>query len=258
MNTQSIQSLGVDTDRSFGGQEGSQTGKLTAESEAEDDLSFSKDENDFSYVGTCVFENSDPDDVTNDSGQRNDWESLLPTVVGRYRILAPIGEGGMGVVFKGVDEELGRMVAIKTLKDTGYNKSFYDLFLAEARQLARLNHPSVVAIYDAGRIGRRPFFVMEWLNGVTLAERMSKAPIKADSARDLFLQLLDALDAVHKMGIVHRDVKPANVMLSAAAKFCCLLDFGLASTDGQRETTGVSGTPGYFAPEVLKGFPGDF
>ena len=258
LNTQSIQSLAVDTDRSFHGHEKVADADIDLESVLDTGEEKIPEEGDFSYMGTLVFEESESSENESPESGRNDWQSLLPTLVGRYRVLAPIGEGGMGVVFKGVDEELGRMVAIKTLKDTGYNKSYYDLFLAEARQLARLNHPSVVTIHDVGRIGKRPFFVMEWLNGVTLAERMRKAPIKQESARELFLQLLDALNAVHKMGIVHRDVKPANVMLSAAAKTCCLLDFGLASTDGQRERKGVSGTPGYFAPEVLKGLPGDY
>ena len=189
---------------------------------------------------------------------REDWLHLLPSQVGRYRVLDSIGAGGMGVVFQGVDEELGRSVAIKTLRRREVSTTDLRLFLSEARQLARLNHPRVVKIFDVGRIGSRPFFVMEWLQGITLHERLTNGlRLPFDMAARLFIQILDALEAVHRIGIVHRDVKPGNIMITPGGTSCTLLDFGLAATS-RMQGSGISGTLGYLAPERLQGMPGDF
>ena len=187
-----------------------------------------------------------------------EWLHLLPPQIGRYRVVRTVGAGGMGVVFEGVDEELQRKVAIKTLKVRNVRAPDMQMFLSEARQLARLNHPRVVKIFDVGRIGSRPFFVMEWLDGTTLQERLNESSrLTFDLAANLFLQIVDALEAVHRIGIVHRDVKPGNVMVSRGGTACALLDFGLAES-GTTQSFKISGTRGYLAPERLQGFPGDF
>ena len=205
-----------------------------------------------------VLEGSDSGESEDSPRNAEDWLHLLPPQIGRYRVVRTLGAGGMGVVFEGVDEELQRKVAIKTLKVRNVRAPDKQMFLSEARQLARLNHPRVVKIFDVGRIDKRPFFVMEWLDGTTLQERLNECSrLTFDLAANLFLQIVDALEAVHRIGIVHRDVKPGNVMVSRGGTACALLDFGLAES-GTTQSFKISGTRGYLAPERLQGFPGDF
>lgn len=185
----------------------------------------------------------------------------LPKRIGRYSVHEVLGLGGMGIVYRGIDETLMRTVAIKTLKNVKIEDSKKEQFLAEARRLAKLSHPNVVQIYDVGKVAQRPYFVMEFLEGLSLASRLSRGPMSFHGALRIFKQLLDGLHAIHRLGIVHRDIKPGNVMLSSDMQQCQLLDFGLAGDHANASSSGgasVSGTRGYLPPERLKGFPGDY
>ncbi|HAY78653.1 MAG TPA: hypothetical protein DCY79_02465 [Planctomycetaceae bacterium] len=185
----------------------------------------------------------------------------FPKRIGRYMVEKVLGVGGMGVVFRAVDESLDRLVAIKTLRLLDIDKESSEIFVREARTMARLNHENVVRIYDVGEFQNRPYFVMEYIEGQTLQERLAKGTLGLKLGCQLFLKILDGLNAVHKAGMVHRDIKPANIILSRDARKCQLLDFGLADSmiGGSKATFGAtSGTRGYIAPERIKGYPADF
>ena len=198
-----------------------------------------------------------------DAGHHSEKQNLpLPDRFGRYSVSEIIGYGGMGVVYRAVDETLERVVAIKTIKSPKTSQKKQDQFFAEARRLARLDHPNVVRIYDVGKVGNRPYFVMEYLEGSTLSRRISKGPVSVKVASKIFKQLVDGLHAIHQIGMVHRDIKPGNIILSRDANKCALLDFGLSDdeTDSRLPSTSraVSGTLGYLPPERLRGLPGDY
>jgi hypothetical protein len=186
----------------------------------------------------------------------------LPERMGRYSIHEILGYGGMGVVYRGIDEALQRVVAIKTVKSLKVSNHKQEQFFAEARRLARLDHPNVVRIYDVGKVGKRPYFVMEYLEGATLSSRLAKGPLHPRNAARIFGQLIDGVHSIHRMGMIHRDIKPGNIILTPDTRKCSLLDFGLAndertslSSSGSRS---VSGTQGYLPPERLNGLPGDY
>jgi serine/threonine protein kinase len=154
------------------------------------------------------------------------------TRLGPYEIIAPLGAGGMGEVFRARDTRLDRTVAIKIC--TG---RFTERFEREARAISSLNHPHICALYDIGREGTVEFLVMEYLEGESLEARLRKGPIPIEEALQIAIQIAGALDAAHRRGMVHRDLKPGNVMLTrGGAK---LLDFGLAKMN---EASGLSGT----------------
>ncbi|MEO8099510.1 MAG: protein kinase [Acidobacteriota bacterium] len=160
--------------------------------------------------------------------------------LGPYEILAPIGAGGMGEVWKAHDPRLDRKVAIKRLKSQ-HNARFEQ----EARAIAALNHPHICQIYDIGP----DYLVLEYVEGEPL-----KGPLPVPEVVRIALQILSALDAAHAKGILHRDLKPANILMTAAG--AKLLDFGLAkliSDEEATQTIGVSGTPVYMSPEQAEG-----
>lgn len=174
---------------------------------------------------------------------------------GRYSVQAQVGIGGMGTVYRGTQLSLGRPVAIKVLRVTdGYDFAFEDRFRREARAMATLNHPNIVAIYDYGHIGTDfLFFVMEFVDGTDLGEIMRTGRMTPELALQLLPQISAGLEYAHSKGIVHRDVKPANIMLTRQGEVK-ITDFGLAK-DVMRapsmvtETHMVMGTPEYAAPE---------
>lgn len=177
-------------------------------------------------------------------------------LAGRYRLQAPIGSGGTADVFRGTDEVLGREVAVKVFRagtDTATPDSFYD----EARTLARLSHRALVTVFDfdAGRQSQGAFIVTELIRGTTLRARMDAGPLSTVHVARLGAEIASALDHVHSHGIVHHDVKPSNVLLSATGS-PHLADFGLSRTmhDRSRETSEtLVGTLAYMAPEQLLG-----
>jgi len=181
----------------------------------------------------------------------------IETVGGRYRLGERLGHGGMGEVFAAHDLRLDREVALKLLRaDLAEQDGMRERVVAEARLAARLSHPHVVGVLDTGEQDGRPFVVMERLSGRTLRDELSDGPLPAERVRDVGLQVLRALAAAHALGIVHRDVKPGNV-LDAGVGTWKVADFGIAKWVHADETlTGTGellGSPSYLAPERIEG-----
>jgi serine/threonine protein kinase/Tol biopolymer transport system component len=199
--------------------------------------------------------------------------------LGPYEIVAPLGAGGMGEVYQARDTRLGRDVAIKVLAgELSASAEIRARFEREARTVSSLNHPHICVLHDVGREGEVDFLVMELLKGETLAQRLERGPLPVAEAVKIGAQIADALDRAHRAGVVHRDLKPGNVMLTRmGAK---LLDFGLARTAGlagpsdsgatvaaltQSPTVAepltaegtILGTFQYMAPEQLEGQEAD-
>jgi len=178
-------------------------------------------------------------------------------LAGRYALGRVIGRGGMGDVLAGHDERLDRAVAVKFLRDDlARHPDLRRRFESEARAAAGLSHPNVVAIYDTGETDDGiPYIVMERLRGRTLADEIERGAIDPARARRIALQVLDALCVAHDAGIVHRDVKPGNILLTEAGD-AKVADFGIAKSVDDDQTTGVLlGTAAYVAPERLAGDP---
>lgn len=182
-------------------------------------------------------------------------------IAGRYRLGARLGRGGMAEVFDAFDERLQRRVALKVLRpEVAVHADMRQRFEREARAAARLSHPSVVSVYDTGEDGGRAFLVMERLPGETLADRISQGPVDQVWLRGMALDVLGALGAAHEIGLLHRDVKPGNVLITTEDR-AKVADFGIAKmmtgnqdADGDLTAVGlVLGTPAYLAPERLAG-----
>ena len=177
-------------------------------------------------------------------------------LAGRYQLGAVIGRGGMGVVRRAVDLRLEREVAVKLLRpDLTATADVRHRFEDEARAAARLSHPSAVTVFDSGEDGDVAYLVMESLPGRTLADELVDGPLAPERVYALAVDLLGALQAAHGLGILHRDVKPANVLITSDGR-PKLADFGIAKmAEGVDHTmTGlIIGTPAYLAPERLAG-----
>ncbi|MFD9302568.1 serine/threonine-protein kinase [Streptomyces sp. NPDC060048] len=173
---------------------------------------------------------------------------------GRYRLLGPIGSGGTADVFRGLDQVLGREVAVKVFR-VGTDTVTADRFCDEARLLARLSHRALVTVYDAGRHGQGAFMVTELIRGVTLRTRVDAGPLSPVQVTRMGADIASALDHVHAHGIVHHDVKPSNILLSEEGS-PHLADFGLSRTVNDHSRSApdtLVGTLAYMAPEQLLG-----
>lgn len=185
-------------------------------------------------------------------------EAAEEVIADRYRLGPVLGRGGMGEVREATDQRLGRSVAVKLLQpsmasDPGARNRFED----EARSAAKLVHPNTVAVFDTGEHEGIPYIVMEYLPGRTLADEIAEGPLAPARVRTVALQVLGALEAAHRAGVIHRDIKPGNILLTTdgTAK---VGDFGIAKTaEGLDHTaTGmILGTPSYLAPERILGAP---
>lgn len=187
-------------------------------------------------------------------------EAESPALLGgRYRLGASLGGGGMAEVYRATDTRLGRVVAVKIFR-AGTDSTGRARFEEEARLLAGLNHPGLVTVHDADASSGELFLVMELVNGQTLADGISRGPLPAAQVLDLGQRLADVLVYVHENGIVHRDVKPSNVLLSVDGGVF-LADFGisrLADAVGRMTGSGIIGTAAYLAPEQVEGAEPEF
>ncbi|MES1265444.1 MAG: serine/threonine-protein kinase, partial [Variovorax sp.] len=179
---------------------------------------------------------------------------MLPQRIGRYDVSAELGRGATSIVYKGVDPANGRIVAIKTLKRNGADvdvdgeadaDAILLRFRHEARTIGRLHHPGVVAVDEFGEDGLHSWIAMEYVDGSSLADLLLRTPLVGqERALAILDELLDALGAVHRQGICHRDVKPANIMITGAGRVK-LTDFGVARLRdlGLTRVSSIIGTP---------------
>jgi WD40 repeat protein/tRNA A-37 threonylcarbamoyl transferase component Bud32 len=177
--------------------------------------------------------------------------------VGRFDLIETVGQGGFGTVYKARDPELDRVIALKVPRAGNLaGPQELDRFLREARSAARLRHPSIVSVHEVGQLDGVPYLVSDFVQGVTLADRLSGRPPSFREAAELVAAVADALQYAHEQGVVHRDVKPSNIMIGEDGR-PCVMDFGLAKRDAGEITMTVEGqvlgTPAYMSPEQARG-----
>jgi serine/threonine protein kinase len=188
---------------------------------------------------------------------------LIGDVIGNYRIIEPLGEGGMGTVFRAEHVVLGRPYALKVLRSRVVEKdaTAAQRFLREARAASRVRHPNIVDVFDFGHLADgRPYFVMELLEGESLTDRVARGALEPGEVVSIARQMALALAAVHDRGVIHADVTPGNALVvSVDPIHVKLVDFGLAAIAGEgmaeEESDFVLGTPAYISPEQLRGLP---
>jgi serine/threonine protein kinase len=208
-------------------------------------------------AGRCLRDGADRVDGT--------FDPMLGLLVGSYRVAALLGSGGMGRVYRAVHPSIGSRVAIKVLRaEVAEHRDVVERFFAEARAVNHIQHPNIVAVLDAGRLeDDRPYILMELLEGESLAAMLERGPLSLPEVARIGGEVLAALDAAHRAGVVHRDIKPDNVFVAGDGRVK-VLDFGIAKLQpelrGGAPTTAtgaVLGTPHYLAPEQVSGGPID-
>ncbi|HET7841137.1 MAG TPA: protein kinase, partial [Terriglobia bacterium] len=207
-----------------------------------------------------------------------DGEGWIGKMVSHYQILAELGRGGMGVVYKAQDTRLGRLVALKFLpQELTKDPQAMERFRREGRAASTLDHPNICTIYEIDEAGGQPFIAMQYLDGHTLKERLAGGALRADELLEIAIQIAEALQAAHANGIIHRDIKPTNIFLTQQGRLK-VLDFGLAKLIPPRRKAVAAATPpqgaavtrddltspgvalgtlAYMSPQQLKGEPVD-
>ncbi len=179
-----------------------------------------------------------------------------PASIGRFRVDSVLGSGGMGAVYKAFDPTLQRTVALKTVRPDINRQDYLDRLYREAQACARLKHPNVVTVYEAGEVGGLVYMVMEYLEGQDLAKAIQRSGLTFEIKARMLIQILDALQHAHDNDVIHRDIKPSNVYRQPDGSIK-VVDFGLARViQADALTTGsgmVMGTAHYASPEQLKG-----
>ncbi|MBI4853989.1 MAG: protein kinase [Acidobacteria bacterium] len=193
---------------------------------------------------------------------------LIGRTFAQYEIISKLGEGGMGEVYKARDNRLGRVVAIKVLPpQAAKDETVKRRFLIEARAASALNHPYILTVFEIGQTEEFEYMVMEFVNGITLRERLVNGCLKLSEALDIFTRIAEGLHKAHEAKIIHRDLKPENIMLTNDG-FVKILDFGLAKLEYEFTEKGIveefksdpniiQGTVGYLAPEMIQCQPAD-
>ncbi|HEY9225152.1 MAG TPA: serine/threonine-protein kinase, partial [Gemmatimonadaceae bacterium] len=180
------------------------------------------------------------------------------TEVGKYRVIEQVGEGAMGVVYRALDPVLNRTVAIKVMSDAlARDDDLRNRFLREAQAAGSLQHPNVITIYDFGEVDGHLFIAMEFVAGDDLEDILRKTtPLTTVDRIDILVDVLSGLAYAHKRGVIHRDVKPANIRIDEEGR-ARIMDFGIAHLQSSKLTrTGLMvGTPAYMAPEQVTGGP---
>jgi eukaryotic-like serine/threonine-protein kinase len=195
------------------------------------------------------------------AGRNTPSQNKLSSVLGDYELLAELGRGGMGVVYKARQISLGRTVALKMIL-RGALASDADVarFQSEAEMAARLEHPNIVPLYEVGQFDGQPYFSMKWIAGTTLAKRLADGPLPPREAAEILAPICRAVHFAHTQGVLHRDLKPSNILIDEANR-PHVTDFGLAkrlADDGTLTHSGaVVGTPSYMAPEQAGGQRGE-
>ncbi len=177
-------------------------------------------------------------------------------IAGRYKILAELGRGGMGVVYKAKDTRLKRTVALKFLPaELTKDKEAKKRFIQEAQAAAALNHPQICTVFEVDEADNQTFISMEYIEGQSLKDKLESAPLDIDEAKDIIIQVAEGLKEAHEKGIIHRDIKPANIMLTKKGQ-AKITDFGLAKLSwgvDLTKTSTIIGTIAYMSPEQAKG-----
>jgi serine/threonine protein kinase len=182
----------------------------------------------------------------------------LPFMLGRYQLTEKIGTGGMGIVYKGVDPQIGRPVAVKLIRtdllDEAERDGYRARFRQEVRSVGRCIHPGIVTVFDYAERDGAPYLVMEYVEGPILQRLLGRGRLPVKQAVDMTLQLLAALDHAHAQGVVHRDIKPANIIVGPGSRLK-ITDFGIARMEASALTNAgtLLGTPSYMAPEQARG-----
>jgi len=187
---------------------------------------------------------------------------VIPVKYGRYEIIEELGRGSMGVVYRAYDPQIDRVVALKALReDRVTSKDFVQRFLKEAKAIGRLSHPNIVTVFDVGEDHGTIYIAMELLEGIPLNRKVDEKSVSLQEAVGFGIQMAETLGYAHQKGIIHRDVKPSNIILQSSGQIK-MTDFGIAriedaSASVQTQAGEILGTPAYMSPEQVFGRPVD-